>query len=86
MSATEFTVDDLKRILHQAAGAGDEMGPDSAVLDSTFENLGFESLALLETSALIQREFGVRIEESTLAEDLTPRVLIESVNAQLATS
>jgi act minimal PKS acyl carrier protein len=84
MSASEFTVTDLRRLLRTAAGAGEEMGSDTTILDATFENLGFESLALLETSALIQREFGVRLDESALDETLTPRGLIDSVNAKLA--
>lgn len=84
MTTREFTVADLRRILSQAAGAGEEMGPDAAVLESTFTDLGFESLALLETGALIRREFGVQLEESALSETHTPRALIESVNAALA--
>ena len=82
MAANEFTVTDLRRLLRKAAG--EEMGSDATILDATFENLGFESLALLETSALIQREFGVRLDESALDETLTPRGLIDSVNAKLA--
>lgn len=84
MAGKEFTVADLRRILRAAAGAGEEIGSDADVLDVSFEDLGFESLALLETGARVQREFGVRLEDSTLVETLTPRALIKIVNAQLA--
>jgi minimal PKS acyl carrier protein len=84
MAGKEFNVADLRRILRAAAGAGEEIGRDAYVLDISFEDLGFESLALLETGARIQREFGVRLEDSALVETLTPRALIKIVNAQLA--
>jgi act minimal PKS acyl carrier protein len=84
MPGKEFTVADLRRILRAATGAGEEIGSDAGVLDVAFEDLGFESLALLETVARIQREFGLRLEDSTLVETLTPRALIRIVNARLA--
>jgi act minimal PKS acyl carrier protein len=84
MHGKEFTVADLRRILRAAAGAGEEIGSDADILDVPFEDLGFESLALLETGARIQREFGVTLEDSALAEAVTPRALIEIVDAQLA--
>ena len=83
MPDKEFTLTDLRRILRAAAGAGEEIGSDAHILDVPFEDLGFESLAVLETGARIQREFGVRLDDSVLADVVTPRALMEIVNAQL---
>jgi minimal PKS acyl carrier protein len=80
----EFTVADLRRILRAAAGTGEEIGSDADILDVPFEDLGLDSLALLETGARIQREFGVTLADSALVEAATPRSLTETVNAQLA--
>jgi act minimal PKS acyl carrier protein len=80
----EFTVADLRRILCAGAGTGEEIGSDADILDVPFEDLGLDSLALLETGARIQREFGVTLADSALVEAATPRSLTETVNAQLA--
>jgi act minimal PKS acyl carrier protein len=80
----EFTVADLRRILGAAAGTGEEIGSDADILDVTFEDLGLDSLALMETGARIQREFSVTLADSALVEAATPRTLVETVNAQLA--
>ncbi|MFD9904243.1 acyl carrier protein [Streptomyces sp. NPDC059063] len=79
----EVTIDDLKRILREAAGADEELGRDGNVLDTTFDELGYDSLALLETSSRIQREFDVEIDDETLADVETPRDLLGVINGRL---
>lgn len=54
------------------------------ILNVTFEELGYDSLALLEACGLIEREHGIELEDSMLAEANTPRALLAIVNAQLA--
>ncbi|MCZ0210874.1 acyl carrier protein [Streptomyces achromogenes] len=84
MATKEFTVDDLKRILLEGAGADESVDLDSAdFLDSEFEALGYESLALLETGGRIEREFGITLDDTALTDATTPRALIEVVNAQI---
>lgn len=85
MTDKEFTLDDLRRILLEAAGAdeGTDLGTD--ILDTAFDALGYESLALLETGGCIEREYGISLDDDTLTTDaLTPRALIETVNERLA--
>lgn len=81
-----FTVDDLKRILFSSAGVQDGVDPGSDILDRRFDELGYESLALLETGLGIEREFGVRLDDSLLTEVDTPRALVDAVNEHLAAS
>jgi act minimal PKS acyl carrier protein len=82
MQRTDFTLEDLKRILREAAGAGVDL--DSDILDDTFEDLGYDSLALLETGSRVEREFGITLDDATLAEAHTPAALIEAVSVCLA--
>jgi act minimal PKS acyl carrier protein len=83
VSTKEFTLDDLKRILREGAGADESVDLDGDILDTGFEDLGYESLALLETGGRIEREFGITLDDDALFEARTPRALIAAVNALL---
>lgn len=84
MTSRPFTLDDLKPILIASAGEGE--GLDGDVLDTHFEELGYESLALLETGGRIEREYRIRLDDEVLAEAVTPRALIDAVNEALSTA
>ncbi|MFF1481964.1 MULTISPECIES: acyl carrier protein [unclassified Streptomyces] len=84
--ATTFTLDDLKRILLEAAGADEGVDLDGDILDTEFEVLGYESLALLETGGRIEREYGISLDDDALTDATTPRALIEVVNTQLSSA
>jgi act minimal PKS acyl carrier protein len=86
MPSTEFTITDLKRILAEGAGEPDGPGLDAGNMDNEFDLIGYDSLAMLETGSRIEREYGVQLDESLLAEVRTPRVLIAFVNDHLAES
>jgi act minimal PKS acyl carrier protein len=77
-----FTLDDLRRILLSAAGVDDGVDIHGDILDSAFEDLGYESLALLETGGRIEREFDISLDD-VLADATTPRKLVDVVNARL---
>ncbi|WP_433203657.1 acyl carrier protein [Nocardia sp. CA-107356] len=78
-----MTITELRRILVECAGGDDiaELDGDIATLD--FEQLGYDSLALIETASRIQRDFGVMIPEEQLIDVKTPQELIDIVNSQL---
>ncbi|MFF1920171.1 acyl carrier protein [Streptomyces sp. NPDC058221] len=84
MPSTEFTIDDLRRILREGAGTEEGVDLDADILDTEFEQLGYESLALLETCGRIEREYGVRLDDDALAAR-TPRALLGLVHDQLVT-
>lgn len=82
MTAQQFTLQDLERILLE--GAGDEgVDFDAGILDTVFDELGYDSLAMLETSSRIEREYGVSLDDSTIVDSNTPRALIDVVNERL---
>jgi act minimal PKS acyl carrier protein len=84
MAEQAFTLDDLRRILIEAAGADESYNLDGDILDTDFEELGYESLALLETGGRIEREYGISLDEEVLSIANTPRLLIDTVNSGLA--
>jgi minimal PKS acyl carrier protein len=75
-----FTLDDLQRILREAAGEDVDLAGGA---DADFAELGYESIALLETSSRISREFGVVIDDDAVTTESTPRALVQLVNDQL---
>ncbi|MBC6456929.1 acyl carrier protein [Actinomadura sp. HBU206391] len=84
MAVQELTIEDLKRVLREAAGQDEGVNLDGDVLDLVFEELGYDSLAVLEASSRIQREYGINLEDSAVAGAETPRTLLTAVNQQLA--
>ncbi|MFG3659687.1 acyl carrier protein [Streptomyces sp. NPDC047706] len=86
MPTQSFTLDDLKRILLESAGADENIDLDGDILDTDFEELSYESLAILETCGRIERDYGISLDDGVVTEARTPRALLELVNAQLAES
>ncbi|MGI5466725.1 acyl carrier protein [Streptomyces sp. CA-132043] len=81
----DFTINDLKRILYEAAGANDDVhmtGEDLA--DQRFTDLDYDSLAVLELSSRIEREYGVTIPDGDLAHTMTLREAVTYVVSRLA--
>lgn len=76
----EITIEDLKRILLESAGADESVDLDGDVLDVEFAELGYDSLALLETAAVIARQYGITLDDETAAGARTPRELLAAVN------
>lgn len=86
MTAQEFTLEDLRRILREAAGTEEGVDLEGDILDTELEALGYESLALLETAGRIEREYDITLDDSVVTDAKTPRALLELVNAQLPTT
>ena len=84
MTVPELTIEDLRSILRTAAGEDESIDLDGDILNLTFEQLGYDSVALLEACGLIEREHGIELEDSTIADADTPRALLAIVNTQLA--
>lgn len=84
MTFREATLDDLTRVLRDVAGQDEGVDLDEGILDSKFADLGYDSLALLETGARLERALGVRLDDSTLNEVDTPRELLSAINQKLA--
>ena len=81
MADSTFEFSDLKRILLDCAGEEPAESSETAALDATFGELGYDSIVLMETLARIAREYRVTIEDDAVTGDTTPRDLIDLVNA-----
>ncbi|KNB53420.1 acyl carrier protein [Streptomyces caatingaensis] len=74
---SEITLDRLVTVIRECAGDSDEFDLDGDILDVTFEELGYDSLALLEISARLQEEFGATVSETEME---TPRITLRLLN------
>jgi minimal PKS acyl carrier protein len=79
-----LTIEDLLRILAESAGQSPDLGSGADVSDHSFDDLGYDSLALLETAAHIEQEYGVVLPDEQITELKTPRALLDVVNGRLA--
>jgi act minimal PKS acyl carrier protein len=77
----QLTLDDLKRILLEGAGTEEGVDLDGDILDTPFDALGYDSLALLETAARITREYRIELDDDATTAAKTPRELLTLVNA-----
>ncbi|MGP4020927.1 acyl carrier protein [Saccharopolyspora sp. 5N708] len=80
----QLTPAEFTRILRLGAGGDEPADLSDDYLDSTFDDLGYDSLALLETLRLVEREHGVAMSDDAVAELSTPRAFLELINQQLA--
>ncbi|MGW1495877.1 FAD-dependent monooxygenase [Streptomyces sp. NPDC002402] len=81
-----FNLSDLTALLRACAGAGEgEAGDlDEGMLDVPFFDLGYDSLAILQTTARIEDEQGIGLDEEAIDEAETPRQYLDLVNRALA--
>lgn len=80
----QMTIPTLMEILDRAGGADESVDLAGAIDDRDLVDLGYESLAILEAAGLIEREYGVSLDEEALSSAGTPRELVLVVNEALA--
>nr|WP_042193147.1 acyl carrier protein [Kibdelosporangium sp. MJ126-NF4]CEL20589.1 Acyl carrier protein [Kibdelosporangium sp. MJ126-NF4]CTQ89500.1 Acyl carrier protein [Kibdelosporangium sp. MJ126-NF4] len=80
MAGESVTIDDLKRILREGAGVDEGVDLDGDIMDAEFDELGYDSVALLETASRITREYGVQIDDDIATGATTPRQLLAVIN------
>jgi act minimal PKS acyl carrier protein len=81
---TKITLSDLRQILIECAGEDEGIDLSGDIQDTPFTELGYDSLALIETAARIEQRFGVKIPDERIAELETPRGVLELVNSSFA--
>ena len=80
----ELTGTKLMDIMRECSGQGEEVAPGRDPLDISFADLGYDSLALLETASRVERTYGIQLAEEDVAGAETPRALLELVRRTLA--
>lgn len=77
----ELTLDELKTFLRRSVGEDESIDLSGDILDTDLAELGFDSLAIIDTKSRIEQHLGIRLPET---ETTTARELIEVANAQAA--
>lgn len=80
----QITVPILMDILERAGGAAADVDLTADVADVELQGLGYDSLAILEAAGLVEREYGVVLDEAALFDARTPHELTTVVNEALA--
>ena len=78
-----MTFDDLKQILAECAGEDESTSLDPQALDTPFTDLGYDSLALMESAALVAQRFGAVLSDDEAASISTPREFLDRVNVAI---
>jgi len=77
-----FTFEDLKRILVDRVGLSESAVTDNP--EATFEDMGLDSLALVEIQLAMQQEYGFAIPDEDADRIQTVGEAIDYVNGRLA--
>lgn len=83
---TNISLDDVWRLLRESAGVDESIDLSGDVEHLNFDELGYDSLAVLEITARIEQEFGVTISEDDVDGLITPADLVAYVNRRSVTT
>lgn len=76
----EITLPELQEIMRECVGEDETVASLEEAADRPFTELGYDSLALLETQSRVEREYGVTLPDDIFKDVTTPRHLVEYVN------
>jgi act minimal PKS acyl carrier protein len=79
MTDRALTIEEFLRLLARAAGSAEGGPTGEAAVDTEFDTLGYDSLALLETASLVEHEYGVKVDDDVVG-SRTPREFLACVN------
>jgi len=83
MSSPQFTHADLRQILLDRIGLTEADVPEA--LDTSFADIGLDSLAVVEIQLAVQQQYGFGIPDADAGVMTTFAEAIDYVNARLAT-
>lgn len=83
---THFDLDDMRRIMSGCAGVPETVDLSGDIGHTTFTDLGYDSLAVLEMTARIQQELRIRIPDDAVDDMKTPQAAVDYVNRRLTTA
>lgn len=75
-----LTQTELVIAIRAAAGDSELADLDGDILDRRFDDLGYDSLALLEVAATLRRAHGITLPDDAVVELSTPGELLRAVN------
>lgn len=78
-----LTLDELRAIMRACVGDEPTAELDGEILDLTFSDLAFDSLAVLEVAARLQETYRIPVPDEAVEKMQTPRDVLDYVNQQL---
>lgn len=82
MTEQSFGFEDLKRILVDRVGLPEDVVTDDP--SATFEDMGLDSLALVEIQLAMEQEYGITVADEDAEKIMNVGDAISYVNSQLA--
>lgn len=78
---SDITLSQLSELLLECVGAPEEgMGLDGEnALDTPFLECGYDSLAILQVTNVLNRKYGIVLADDDVAEAETPRILLRMI-------
>ena len=84
MERESMQLAELVRLLRECAGQEEGIDLDGDILDTEFGDLGYDSLAMMETTGRVERDYALVLDEEELDEAYTPRRYLDMVNQALS--
>lgn len=75
----EFTFSDLRRLIRECSGDTDSDTLDGDIQTIPFQDMGYDSLVMLETATKLNQEFGIMLPDDLVFELSTPQDFVDAV-------
>jgi act minimal PKS acyl carrier protein len=75
-----FELRELRQIMRSVAGAEQGVSFDGEIGEVSFDDLGYDSLAVLEVMSEVQRRHGIEVPEEVIFDLRTPQQAVDYVN------
>jgi len=76
-----LTLTELTGLLRSCAGSPEDVNLDGDILDRTFADLGYDSLALLEVFGQVKQRYGISLPDEAAQASGTPRQFLDLVDS-----
>ncbi|MGW2720260.1 acyl carrier protein [Streptomyces sp. NPDC001492] len=77
-----LSLEELVSTIRRCAGDSDVAALDDGILDLSYQDLGYDSVAILEIFAELGSEHGIAISDEEVFETRTPRETLALVNSR----
>ncbi|MGW2524606.1 phosphopantetheine-binding protein [Streptomyces sp. NPDC001617] len=78
-----FTLTDLEEYVRRGAGEDDALDLGGEHSETSFANLGYDSIAIMEIMLLVEHDLGIKLPEEQADKNATPEQFVELVNGLL---
>jgi len=79
MSQSTIDREVLTQLLRESAGVEEGVDLDGEILDTPFVEIGYDSLALLQVTGRIRREYGIDLPDDAVSDAETFRSLLDLI-------